>query len=41
MVDAIHHMTDSLLDQERAKDWSQNGGIGLASMMFEQMKKQM
>ena len=30
-----------MLDQERAKDWSQNGGIGLASMMFEQMKKQM
>lgn len=30
-----------MLDQERAKSWSQNGGIGLASMMFEQMKQQM
>lgn len=30
-----------MLDQERAKDWSQNGGVGLASMMFEQMKQQM
>lgn len=30
-----------MLDQERAKDWSKNGGVGLASMMFEQMKKQM
>lgn len=30
-----------MLDQERAKDWAQNGGVGLASMMFEQMKKQM
>lgn len=30
-----------MLDQERAKQWSQNGGVGLAQMMFEQMKKQM
>lgn len=30
-----------MLDQERAKDWAQNGGIGLASMLFEQMKQQM
>lgn len=30
-----------MLDQERAKDWSQNGGVGLASMLFEQMKQQM
>lgn len=32
---------EGMLDQERAKSWSQEGGIGLASMLFEQMKKQM
>ncbi len=30
-----------MLDQERAKSWSQEGGIGLATMMFEQTKKNM
>lgn len=30
-----------MLDQERAKHWSQSGGVGLASMLFEQMKQQM
>jgi peptidoglycan hydrolase FlgJ len=30
-----------MLDQERSKSWAQNGGVGLASMMFEQMKKQL
>ena len=30
-----------MMDQERAKEWSQNGGVGLASMLFEQMKNQM
>ncbi|MFA5507270.1 MAG: rod-binding protein [Vulcanimicrobiota bacterium] len=30
-----------MMDQERAKQWSQNGGVGLASMLFEQMKQQM
>jgi flagellar protein FlgJ len=30
-----------MLDGERAKQWSQDGGVGLASMMFEQMKSQM
>lgn len=30
-----------MLDQERAKSWSENGGVGLASMLFEQMKEQM
>jgi len=32
---------EEMLDQERAKSWSQEGGVGLASMMFEQMKKNM
>jgi peptidoglycan hydrolase FlgJ len=30
-----------MMDQERSKQWSQNGGVGLASMLFEQMKQQM
>ena len=30
-----------MMDQERAKQWSQNGGVGLASMLFERMKQQM
>ncbi|MBI3926731.1 MAG: rod-binding protein [Armatimonadetes bacterium] len=28
-----------MLDQERAKMWSQEGGIGLANMLFNQMRK--
>ncbi len=30
-----------MLDQERAKEWSKDGGVGLANMLFEQMKNQM
>ncbi|MGM9992325.1 MAG: rod-binding protein [Candidatus Bruticola sp.] len=33
-------MFQGMLDQERAKAWSQNGGVGLASILFEQMKGQ-
>lgn len=28
----------SFLDQERAKAWSQSGGIGLASILYQQLK---
>lgn len=31
-------MFNSMLDDERAKVWSQEGGIGLANIMFQQMK---
>lgn len=31
---------ESMLDDERAKAWSQSGGIGLADMMYQQLKKQ-
>ena len=30
-----------MLDQERAKNWAQDGGVGMAQMMFEQMKQNM
>jgi flagellar protein FlgJ len=30
-----------MLDHERAKSWSQGGGVGMAQMMFEQMKQNM
>ncbi|MBM3463045.1 MAG: flagellar biosynthesis protein FlgJ [Armatimonadetes bacterium] len=33
-------MFEGMLDDERAKAWSQSGGIGLADMMYQQMKKQ-
>ena len=33
-------MFQGMLDQERAKAWSQSGGVGLASILFEQMKGQ-
>lgn len=33
-------MFQGMLDQERAKAWSQDGGVGLASILFEQMKGQ-
>ncbi|MBQ7529273.1 rod-binding protein [bacterium] len=33
-------MFSGMLDQERAKAWSENGGVGLASILFEQMKGQ-
>ena len=32
-------MFNSMLDEERAKAWSQSGGIGLATVMYEQMKR--
>ncbi len=31
-------MFNAMLDDERAKVWAQQGGIGLASTMFQQMK---
>ena len=31
-------MFNSMIDDERAKVWAQKGGIGLASVMFQQMK---
>jgi len=31
-------MFNSMIDDERAKVWAQQGGIGLANIMFEQMK---
>lgn len=33
-------MFEGMLDEERAKAWSQSGGIGLASVMYEQLKQQ-
>ncbi len=33
-------MFEGLLDEERAKAWSQSGGIGLADMMYRQLKQQ-
>lgn len=33
-------MFEDMLDEERAKAWSSSGGIGLASIMYEQLKKQ-
>lgn len=32
---------EEMLDSERAKAWSGDGGIGMAQMMFEQMKSNM
>jgi flagellar protein FlgJ len=32
-------MFQGMLDQERAKAWSQEGGVGLANMLFQQMKQ--
>jgi len=34
-------MFQGMLDQERAKAWSQEGGIGLANLLFQQMKQTM
>lgn len=31
-------MFQGMLDDERAKHWSQQGGVGLAKLLFEQMK---
>lgn len=33
-------MFEDMLDDERAKAWSQSGGIGLASIMYDQLKRQ-
>lgn len=33
-------MFQGMLDEERAKSWSQDGGVGLASILFQQMKSQ-
>ncbi|MEW6277557.1 MAG: rod-binding protein [Candidatus Eremiobacterota bacterium] len=32
-------MFQGMLDQERAKAWAQEGGIGLANLLFQQMKE--
>lgn len=32
-------MFTSMLDEERAKAWSQDGGVGLAHILFQQMKE--
>ena len=32
-------MFQGMLDQERAKTWSQEGGVGLANLLFQQMRK--
>jgi peptidoglycan hydrolase FlgJ len=31
-------MFQGMLDQERAKSWAQEGGVGLANLLFQQMK---
>lgn len=33
-------MFQGMLDEERAKSWAQEGGVGLASLLFQQMKQQ-
>ena len=33
-----HDMVMSLLDQEMAKVWSSQGGVGIADMIFQQLK---
>ena len=32
-------MFEGMLDQERAKTWAQEGGVGLANLLFQQMRK--
>lgn len=32
-------MFTGMLDEERAKAWSQSGGVGLANLLFQQMRK--
>ncbi len=34
-------MFQGMLDKERAKSWAQEGGVGLANMLFQQMKQQL
>jgi flagellar protein FlgJ len=31
-------MFDEMMDTERAKAWSESGGIGLANLLYQQMK---
>ena len=31
-------MFQGMLDEERAKNWAQEGGVGLANILFQQMK---
>ncbi len=33
-------MFEGMLDGQRAKAWAESGGIGIASMMYEQLKHQ-
>jgi len=33
-------MFEDMLDDQRAKAWTESGGIGLASMMYEQLRRQ-
>jgi len=33
-------MFEGMLDDERSKAWSESGGIGLADMMYQQLKQQ-
>jgi len=33
-------MFQGMLDEERAKNWAQEGGVGLANLLFQQMKQQ-
>jgi flagellar protein FlgJ len=32
-------MFQGMLDNERAKTWAQEGGVGLANLLFQQMKQ--
>ncbi len=29
-----------MMDQERAKAWAESGGIGLANLLYQQMRKE-
>lgn len=33
-------MFQGMLDEERSKAWAQEGGVGLANILFQQMKSQ-
>ena len=32
-------MFQGMMDNERAKNWAQEGGVGLANLLFQQMKQ--
>lgn len=38
--DSNNDLMASMLDQERAKMWSKSGGIGLANILYQQVKDQ-